>query len=299
VNNINALPQYYIIEPTNICNFRCPICPNSFFTEEEKGLMDWQLFESILLQIKDVATVIQLYWMGESLLHPRLMDMIRAIKKSSDSKVMLSTNGSLLDANVTNALIDSRIDEIIISLDAAFSHDTYGRIRLGGDFNNVNANVEYLISKNRGIHVVLQFVDMFINRNERESFKKKWAGYDCTVNIQCLYSWANQIPALNLVSDNLSPVAAKYRIPCADLWNKMCVHWNGIVSACCFDWHNMYEYGNANQDSLLNIWCGSKAEALRDVHLRYEYGNVGICKDCDAWAEPNEYESLFHLNQPK
>lgn len=56
-----SLPKYYIIEPTNVCNYKCSICPNRLYSKEEQGYMDWALFVRLLSQIKDCAQVIQLY----------------------------------------------------------------------------------------------------------------------------------------------------------------------------------------------------------------------------------------------
>lgn len=53
-------PKYYIIEPTNVCNYKCSICSNRLYSKEEQGYMDWALFVRLLSQINDCAQVIQL-----------------------------------------------------------------------------------------------------------------------------------------------------------------------------------------------------------------------------------------------
>ena len=293
-----SLPIYYIIEPTNMCNYQCTICPNRFFSPHEKGYMELGVFTNIITQIKENARVIQLYWMGEALLHPHLIEMIKLCKAETNAKVMLSTNGSLLTHSLTDSLISSGVDEIIISLDAANDQSTYDKIRVGGNLTTVNANVEYLLSANNGkISIVLQFIDMFINRDEREVFKQKWAQFDCATSIQCLYTWSNQMHSLNLASDNLSPVAKKERVPCADLWNKLSIHWDGNVSVCCFDWHTSIPLGNVSEESLMDIWNGKAVRALRESHCAGHYDSIPLCKECDAWAEPDEYVGLYHIEK--
>jgi len=258
--------------------------------------MSWELFEKIIFQIREDARVIQLYWMGESFFHPQLIDMIKLCKAKTSAKVMLSTNGSILKCDIIDAMLKSGIDEVIISLDAADEQKIYEVIRVGGHLASVNSNVEYLLSKNNNrVHIVLQFIDMFINRSEREIFKQKWIQANCTVSIQCLYTWSNQIPSLNLASDNLSPVVKKERVPCADLWNKVSIHWDGNVSACCFDWHSTLLLGDTNKESLIDIWNGESAKTLREMHCSGKYSDIPLCKECDAWAEPDEYHSLFHM----
>ncbi|GHS94956.1 radical SAM protein [Planctomycetales bacterium] len=298
MNDTLILPRYFIIEPTNVCNYRCPICPNRFFAPNEKGSMEWGLFESLIDQIKGAAHVIQLYWMGEPILHPQLSDMIKLCKAKTTAKVMLSTNGALMTSAVADRLLDSGIDEIIVSLDAAENQDIYGIVRTGGLLSAVNTKVEYLLSANKGrANIVLQFIDMYINRSEQTKFKARWSRPDCSVSIQCLYTWSNQIPALNLASDNLSPVAKKPRVACADLWHKMSIHWDGKISVCCFDWNSTVTIGNATKHNLVDVWNGDAISALRDAHKSRQYNCNSLCNECDAWAEPDEYVALFNLGQ--
>ena len=290
-----ALPPYYIIEPTNICNFRCPICPNSIsYPPKVQGMMPMSLLDRILFQISDSAQVIQLYWMGEPLLNPHIFDMIKACKERTNAKIIMSTNGSLLSNNASQKLSESGLDEIIVSVDACDSQDIYGRIRVGGDVKTLNNNIHALIRNKGNMSIVLQFIDMFINRTEKDAFLEKWKNYDCKLEVSCLFTWSNQIPSLSLASDNLSPVLRKERVPCADLWNKMAIHWDGEVSACCFDYSNTLSFGNCAINSLIDIWNSKAAHSLRRQHIRGDY-SISICKNCDAWAEPDEYIEMFHL----
>lgn len=289
------LPSYYVIEPTNICNFRCPICPHSLNQLYQKpGKMSLTLLDKILCQIYEYAKVIQLYWMGEPLLNPEIFEMISSCKKKTNAKVIISTNGSLLTREVSKKLVDCGLDEIIVSVDACNSQDIYGKIRVGGDVSLLNQNIEKLIENKGHMSVVLQFIDMFVNRAEREKFFHRWKDFDCKTELSCLFTWSNQIPSLNLVSDHLSPVQKKNRIPCADLWNKMVIHWDGQVSACCFDYANRLPFGDCTNTLLEDIWNSPEAKSLRLQHEQGKYLSQ-LCLECDAWAEPNEYVEMFHL----
>ena len=292
------LPKYYVIEPTNKCNFHCSICPNSIASQDEPvGCMSMKLYDSILNQISDSAEVVQLYWMGEPFLNPEIYTLIRWCKERTKSKVIVSTNGSLLTDYAVHRLNEVGLDELIVSVDACDSNTVYDLIRCGGDLDQLNDNLEYLLSNNDRVHVVLQFIDMYVNNAERDCFMKKWAKYDCDLEISCLYTWANQMPSLNLASNNLSPVLGRPRVPCADLWNKMTIHWNGIVSACCFDYENRLFLGDSNEESLFDIWNGEQISRLRDLHMAERYREIALCSCCDAWAEMDEYFEMYHLDR--
>lgn len=296
-NDDVIIPPYYIIEPTNFCNFSCPICPNREYAREAKGYMSWELFVKIIEEIREYAEVIQLYWMGEPLLHNQIFQMIDYCKKNTRAKIMISTNGSLLTREVTDKLLAAKIDEIIVSMDACDSQRIYYKIRVGGDLSKLNENVEYLLNSNRCANIVLQFIDMYINKSEKEGFVNKWSKYNCIINIQCIYSWANQLPSLNLTSDNTSPVANKKRVPCEDLWKKVSIRWDGTLALCCFDWSSKVEIGDLNSSSMLDLWNSKKINELRKYHLAGNYVKIPICAECDSWAEPEEYADLFHLNK--
>lgn len=290
-----SLPPYYVIEPTDYCNFRCSICPHSqTWDNKQHGLMDLSLFRNIISQIADYAKVIQLYWMGEPLICSSIYKMIAICKRRTSAKVLISTNGSLLTQENVAKLVNVGIDEIIVSVDACCDQKIYEQIRVGGDLFALNSNIEYLIKNKWNIHVVLQFIDMYVNKQEKEAFIAKWKDWDCDIDISCLYSWSNQLPWLNSASDNLSPVRNKPRIPCADLWNKMVIHWNGDVPACCFDYNSKILLGNCYVSKLGDIWNSEAASTLRKSHISKEY-DERLCRQCDSWAEPDEYDEMFHL----
>lgn len=291
-----SLPRYYIIEPTNLCNFKCPICPNVLYSPGNLGSMSMRLFTSIIEQITGTAEVIQLYWMGEPLLCNDIYEMINICKVSTNAKVILSTNGSHLNPKTINALVNAGLDEIIVSVDAADSQEIYGQIRKGGKLTDLISSIDLLLQNKGTLRVTLQFIDLYLNRPEKSKFFEKWKSKDCLLQETCLYSWANQLACLNLASDHLSPVANQDRIPCADLWNKMSIHFNGKISACCFDWNFAMVVGDCNDTALLEIWNGNELQSLRNLHFLKKFHGGFLCGQCDAWATPDEYITLFHLD---
>jgi organic radical activating enzyme len=293
----NMLPPFYIIEPTNKCNFKCSICPNRYYSDNEKGIMSWELFTKIINEIKHVAVVIQLYWMGESFLHDQIFEMIDFCKSFTTAKVMLSTNGSFLDPDNIEKLVSSRLDDLIISMDACDSQSIYAKIRSGGNIADLNRNVYNLLLKNKSMNIVLQFIDLNLNRVEKIKFIEKWKKMKCKINIQCLYSWANQFPELNRMSDNLSPMISTTRAACSDLWYKASIHFNGNVSICCFDWNNTQYIGNLAEDTMLNIWSNDSIAYCRTIHKCLDFSKIKICSNCDSWATYSEYKDLFNFDK--
>ena len=289
--SISFMPSLYIIEPTNYCNLSCPICPNSKYLNSEKGFMNIDLYKRIIHQISEYADLIQLFWVGEPLLNNDLAQMISIAKANTSAKISISTNGILISSESIQRLIDAGLDEIIVSMDAASSNEVYNSVRKNGDLITLNNNVKGIIDYSEKISIILKFIITNTNRIELDEFIEKWKPYNVSVKINCLYTWANQMPELRSYSDYLSPVENISRVPCSDLWYKIPIHWNGDVSLCCFDWSFNHCVGNIASQSVFDIWNSAKMVEIRKAHKMHDF--ISLCKNCDAWATPSEYEELL------
>ena len=105
------------LEVTNRCNLLCETCPRTFEALEPPADMSWELFTSIVDQVPDVARVV-LHGVGEPMLVKALPRMIRYLKDRG-VYVLFNTNGTLLSPKKYQAMIDTGLDELRVSLDAA------------------------------------------------------------------------------------------------------------------------------------------------------------------------------------
>jgi MoaA/NifB/PqqE/SkfB family radical SAM enzyme len=129
-----AEPVCLYLETTNRCNLLCTTCPRTFETLEPPVDMSWDLFTAIVDQFPRIARVV-LHGVGEPMMVPTLPRMIRYLK-ARGTYVLFNTNGTLLTARKGRELIDSGLDELRVSLDAAEpktfklvrGRDVFGRI---------------------------------------------------------------------------------------------------------------------------------------------------------------------------
>ena len=70
-----ASPPVLQIEPTNICNLACPLCPSGRMARA-KGMMSAETFETILRDLGDTLMLAILYGWGEPFLNPALPEMM-------------------------------------------------------------------------------------------------------------------------------------------------------------------------------------------------------------------------------
>jgi MoaA/NifB/PqqE/SkfB family radical SAM enzyme len=119
-------PVCLYLETTNRCNLLCTTCPRTFEALEPPADMSWELFVRIVDQFPKIARVV-LHGVGEPMLVRSLPRMIRYLKDRA-TYVLFNTNGTLLTARKGQELIDSGLDELRISLDAA-EPEAFARVR--------------------------------------------------------------------------------------------------------------------------------------------------------------------------
>jgi MoaA/NifB/PqqE/SkfB family radical SAM enzyme len=119
-------PVCVYLEVTNRCNLLCETCPRTFETLEPPADMDFDLFRRIVDQIPNLQRAV-LHGVGEPMLVRELPAMIRYLK-ARGVYVLFNTNGTLMREKRFPDLIESGLDELRVSLDAADAA-TYALVR--------------------------------------------------------------------------------------------------------------------------------------------------------------------------
>lgn len=131
-------PVCLYLETTNRCNLLCTTCPRTYETLEPAADMSWELFTRIVDQVADIARVV-LHGVGEPMLVKELPRMIRYLKYRG-AYVLFNTNGTLLNARKGRELVETGLDELRVSLDAADA-GTFLEVRGKDYFNRIVRNV--------------------------------------------------------------------------------------------------------------------------------------------------------------
>ncbi|WFO75438.1 tungsten cofactor oxidoreductase radical SAM maturase [Desulfurococcaceae archaeon MEX13E-LK6-19] len=126
-------PKELMIEVTTRCNYNCIYCFRRKLSEPYRD-MEINLYKKIINDAAKagVNKIVFSGW-GEPLVHPRIIEML-TIAKDNGFKVLLNTNGSLLES-FAEEIVELGIDELVVSIDAP--EETYSALRLGGTLDNV------------------------------------------------------------------------------------------------------------------------------------------------------------------
>jgi MoaA/NifB/PqqE/SkfB family radical SAM enzyme len=163
--NIHSLNRL-TIEPTSRCNLSCRTCIRNTW-DEPMGGMDMDVFERLAGQLGRFPHLESVMFggFGEPTAHPRILDMVRAVK-ASGLKAEMTTNATLLDDALVDGLLGERLDTLWISLDGT-TEQSFDTIRAGASFPLVLENVERLGRRNgrdgHAIEIGIAFVVMKTN----------------------------------------------------------------------------------------------------------------------------------------
>jgi radical SAM protein with 4Fe4S-binding SPASM domain len=161
------LPELAVFEVSSRCNLACTMCPRSLGRSPsgDSGDLPVQAFSRLenLLQQLDHAV---LSWIGEPLLHPRLAEILRILKRH-DLRVHITSNGMLIDDEMARMLVAMGLDGLAISIDAADEAE-YRRIRRGGSLLTVKDSIRRIQRMKRrmaSIRPVLQIAFVAMREN--------------------------------------------------------------------------------------------------------------------------------------
>jgi MoaA/NifB/PqqE/SkfB family radical SAM enzyme len=154
-----APPVCLYLETTNRCNLLCETCPRTFETLEPPADMSWELFTSIVDQFPSIARVV-LHGVGEPMMVKDLPRMIRYLKVRG-IYVLFNTNGTLLTAKKRRELIETGLDELRVSLDAAEAK-TFLKVRGRDMFDRIVRNVREFVAYQKEIGAASPRVSLWL-----------------------------------------------------------------------------------------------------------------------------------------
>lgn len=149
------------IELTSHCNFKCTFCPDPIM-QRKRGMMELNLFKNIVLQIREdnLTDTVNFHLMGEPSLHPDIIESAIFAKKNG-LKISLTTNGSLMTAEVVKKLIDIEIDQILFSAQTP-TEESFDLRQTKMGFkrykNNISECIAAALDKNGKTQIVLSFL---------------------------------------------------------------------------------------------------------------------------------------------
>jgi len=283
---VGYYPWSVDIEPTTRCNLRCPMCQLMAWTKPRRD-MSVEDFKRIVPQFPGLARI-KLQGMGEPLLNPSFLDMVRWARRR-DIRVRTDTNGTLIDRVGARDLAMCGLEAIGVSVDSA-DPAVYNDIRRGADFHRVMDNVRALLAargRRKNPRVRLRMVGMRRNMDglrEMIALTRETGADELTfqpnLNFYSKDEMEERIGGERLaygeveavVRDGLTFAREKgvklnvelYESPCRWPWKSCYVSVEGFVVPCC---HladpDAKHFGNLLEKPFHEIWNSPEYRAFR------------------------------------
>lgn len=305
------IPISLMIDPSNLCNFRCTFCPTGEKSllgkyERPKGLMTFELFSKIINQVhqyqKNTVSKIKsllLYKDGEPLVNKELPEMIALAKKLKIAEhVLVTTNASYLTEETSKKLLDAGLDSLRVSIQS-LTTDGFEKItRTKLNYENIKSNIKrfYKLNKEmkKNTKVIISYVDAEKKSEKMKSdFVKEFSEFSDRVIIHPVMGWTRS-DEFDWRSGNERKVRKELKA-CPDPFSRLTVNFDGTVSVCCVDWSHGTLVGDLNNETFSEVWNGERLKEFRILHLKGERSKIGPCKNCDYLKDKKTQDNIDNV----
>ncbi len=291
------------IEPTNICNYNCVMCPRDKHTRKQ-GVMDMGLYKRVIDEVVPMgAKQITLVNFGEPFIDPSLTDKIHYAHQRG-LRTYTVTNGSVLhkkdpskfargkNISKIEAVAQAGLTELRLSFYGT-TRERYERIMRGGDFERVVENIK-LLKEIRDKYGNPQISVYFLQMDKCKGLSQEAKDF-----IEYTKPFADivEIWRPHNFGDGRSfrDVSSKNRVTCGrPMSGPLHVNWDGRVIPCCFDYNAAVVLGDVTRNSIEEIMDETLWNDLREMHKSSDFGD-SFCGGCDQ-LQKHEDSLLYSTN---
>lgn len=286
------LPTYLDVELTNYCNFRCCFCPTGTKSMKRmRGYMSDDVIDALVYNVRkyNIYGVRLIRW-GEPTMHPKWIEVIQRLKNAG-TMVHINTNGSFINVDNINKLLDSGLDSLKFSFQGA-DEGTYNEMREGGDYKKL-LNVIQMLYSARGERLrpyiqisttltgeTIEQIDSFL-KDVSEYCDYYNIGYTMLthLNVEDMKIDENEKQKIRLLQEN-EKINHKYLEVCPEAFDKLSINWNGDVTLCCSDYDNDMIIGNILDMDIRQLFLSRSADNYRKIIANKEYKKINCCSTC-------------------
>ena len=288
-------PFSITIEPTTSCNLRCPECPSGLRQfSRNTGMLDLNLYKSILDQIGSYLMYMILYFQGESYLNPSFFDFVKLAKKKR-IYTATSTNAHFLNEENARKTVESGLDRLIISLDG-IGQKEYSTYRVGGRYERVLDGIKNVVKikkelKSKTPYIIVQFIVFKSNEHQLDEVRKicddlgvdelqfKTAQFYNYQNGNHLMPSIDKFSRYRKLPDETYQFKNSLPNKCYRMWSSCVITWDGLTVPCCFDKDADYRLGDLKELPFKSVW---KGKIYNDFRKRVftSRKSIDICRNC-------------------
>jgi MoaA/NifB/PqqE/SkfB family radical SAM enzyme len=312
------IPEWFEIETSTVCNFKCKVCENTYW-KEPKRFMTYEEFTKIANQFPDLKWI-GTTGIGEGFLNPDYRKILRSIKERDPAIYMEFFDQFFLhDKASLKEWVDMGYDKVYISMDGS-SKKVYEANRKGSNYEKVIDNIILLdrIKKDEGKHYPRFCVHYIINKDNideaqdilqilKDNDVDTWFVQYTKIlhNFPELQAQNLHIDVPNSVVDKINKksketgIAARFNVNTNEMqcpsyacsaWTQPFIFATGHIIPCCAcnernerDIQKETSMGNLFENTLEEIWHGQK---YKDYRKKLYSGQVAtVCEPCPIFNQ--------------
>lgn len=263
------------VEISNICNLKCSFCPGTIRASKKMSVDE---FEMVLNKIKPYTDYIYFHLLGEPLCHPDLEKLLQ-IAEDMQFKVIITTNGTLLNKNKEILLNSKSHYKTVISLHSFEANDNKNSFEkyLDDCFEYAktaeNKKIVVLRLWNNGgkdslNNEILAKIENYFPKPWHEERNGTRIGEKIYIQYGDKFDWPS------LENDNVNE-----NIFCYGLRDQIGILSDGTVVPCCLDNNGEINLGNIFESDLDEIINSPKAQ---NIYNGFSNRNAceELCKRC-------------------
>ena len=318
---VRARPLKLTFDPTNYCQLRCPLCPTGArIQDRDRGRAQIHVFEHLMEEVGDYVFLIDFFNWGEPLLNERVEELIALASRRSIVTFMSSNLSVPMSDTRLRRLVQSGLNQLIVSLDGA-TPETYGTYRRLGRFDLVLQNMKRLLAIRKELGVTLpvvnwQFLVFRFNEHEIETVREmaRDMGVD-SVTFRAPFLDEGRVPVTAEDKERIAGWASSLReynrydpgsnaytvVPprprCGWHYMSTAINWDGTVAPCCTVFEKQDDFGKLSGTGAdyMSIVNNDAFRAVRDNFAGRTSGKTGLV--CDTCPTPFLMSYGSHLNR--
>ena len=277
---VRDYPLLVDLETVSRCNLKCPMCPT--VTQEfedkriapfKKGQINVRLAKKIIDEVAGKIYSLRLSWIGEPTLHSSLIEIAKYAKSKKIKEISFLTNGYKLKMDYFKKLADAGVDLITVSIDGM--DEIYNKIRYPLKFNETVKKLEDIANFKRKNNldkplIKIQGVWPAVKENPEKFYN--------------IFKPITDLIAFNALIDYLhndKNVVYEDNFACPQHYQRIVIGSNGKAAMCSSDDFMDIDIGDANKQSIKEIWHGKLFNQVRDLHEKKDgFKKLKPCKNC-------------------
>lgn len=289
-------PRSVKIELTAKCDLKCFFCATSH-NLRPKGNMDFELLKKLLYDMRQVGVEeIGMFYLGESLLYPKLGEAINYAKQVCEYPyVFLTTNGRSATLELLEDIMSNGLDSLKFSFNF-YSKEQYKLLTGVDGYEKVLSNIKLAhqirnhVEANTGKHCGLYASSIKLDGDQQKLMEESIENIKPYVDEHYwlpLYGQAGYTAGAKgtkPVAGNIGRIGAlRDSLPCWALFTEGHITWDGMLTGCCFSHESSWDFGDLTKMSFMEAWNSDAAQRLRRANLAKNVRGTA-CQKCIAYS---------------